>query len=61
MPLRYDFKYQGYILDKTDNESIQSPGLWVNVSELHSLLANHELLRYHGCGEDLVSIRQVSP
>ncbi len=43
-PLRYDFKYQGYILDKTDNESIQFPGLWFNVSELHSLLTIHELI-----------------
>jgi len=43
-PLRYDFKYQGYVLDKTDNESIQFPGLWFNVSELHSLLTIHELI-----------------
>jgi proteasome accessory factor C len=43
-PLRFDFKHQGYILDKTDDESIQFPGLWFNVSELHSLLTIHELI-----------------
>lgn len=43
-PVRYDFKYQGYVLDKTDDESIQFPGLWFNVSELHSLLTIHELI-----------------
>ena len=43
-PLRYDFKYNGYILDKNDEESIQFPGLWFNVSELHSLLTIHELI-----------------
>lgn len=44
VPLRYDFKHQGYILDKTDTENIQFPGLWFNISELYSLLAMHELL-----------------
>lgn len=43
-PLRYDQQYQGYVLDKTDDESIQFPGLWFNVSELHSLLTIHELI-----------------
>ena len=43
-PLRYDFKCQGYVLDTTNDESIQFPGLWFNVSELHSLLTIHELI-----------------
>lgn len=43
-PVRYDFKYQGYVLDKTGDEAIQFPGLWFNVSELHSLLTIHELI-----------------
>lgn len=43
-PLHYDFEHQGYVLDKTDNEFIQFPGLWFNVSELHSLLTIHELI-----------------
>jgi len=43
-PLHYDFRSQGYILDKTDDESMHFPGLWFNVSELHSLLTIHELI-----------------
>lgn len=43
-PLRYDFKYQGYVIDSTDEGAIQLPGLWFNVSELHSLLTIHELI-----------------
>lgn len=43
-PLRYDFKYQGYVLDKTEDESIELPGLWFNISELHSLLTIHALI-----------------
>lgn len=43
-PLRYDPGYQGYILDKTDDESIQFPGLWFSVSELHALLVIRELI-----------------
>lgn len=43
-PLHYDFRSQGYILDKSDEASIQFPGLWFNVSELHSLLTIHELI-----------------
>ncbi|MBV5329031.1 MAG: WYL domain-containing protein [Chlorobium sp.] len=44
VPLCYDFKYQGYVLDKSNDASIQFPGLWFNVSELHSLLTIHELI-----------------
>ena len=44
IPLRYDFKYRGYVLDQSDEESIPFPGLWFNVSELHSLLTIHELI-----------------
>jgi len=43
-PLRYDARTQGYILDKTDDDAIQFPGLWFNVSEFHSLLTIHELI-----------------
>ena len=43
-PLRYDFQAQGYVLDRTEDDSIQFPGLWFNVSELHSLLTIHELI-----------------
>lgn len=43
-PLRYDFKYQGYVLDRSDEEWVQLPGLWFNISELHSLLTIHELI-----------------
>lgn len=42
-PLRYDFQTQGYVLDKSDN-AVQFPGLWFNISELHSLLTIHELI-----------------
>lgn len=43
-PLHFDIKHQGYVLDKTDHDSVQFPGLWFNVSELHSLLTIHELI-----------------
>lgn len=43
-PLRYDKKYGGYVLDKNEEQSLQLPGLWFNVSELHSLLTIQELL-----------------
>ncbi|SDP57697.1 helix-turn-helix transcriptional regulator [Desulforhopalus singaporensis] len=43
-PVRYDFNAQGYVLDKTDDDAFQFPGLWFNVSELHSLLAINELI-----------------
>ncbi len=43
-PIRFDAKHRGYILDKSDDESIQFPGLWFNISELHSLLTIHELI-----------------
>lgn len=43
-PLRYDFQAQGYILDKTEEDAIQFPGLWFNISELHSLLTINELI-----------------
>ena len=44
IPVRYDFKYQGYVIDLASNETIHFPGLWFNVSELHSLLTIHELI-----------------
>ena len=44
-PLAFDRKYGGYILDKSDGESLQLPGLWFNISELHSLLLIQELLQ----------------
>ena len=43
-PIRYDPRALGYILDKTENDAFQFPGLWFNVSELHSLLTIHELI-----------------
>jgi proteasome accessory factor C len=43
-PLRYDFQTQGYILDKTEDDAFQLPGLWFNISELHSLLTIHEVI-----------------
>jgi predicted DNA-binding transcriptional regulator YafY len=43
-PLVFNRKYGGYILDKSDGESLQLPGLWFNLSELHSLLLIQELL-----------------
>ncbi len=44
VPLRYDYRYNGYILDGSDDETLQFPGLWFNISELHSLLIIHELI-----------------
>ena len=44
LPLRYDPKYNGYILDPSEDESVQFPGLWFNISELYSLLIIHELI-----------------
>jgi len=41
-PVRYDARLNGYVL--ATDESVQIPGLWFNVSELHSLLIIHELL-----------------
>ena len=43
-PIRYDKKYGGYVLDKSDEDSLQLPGIWFNISELHSLLLIQELL-----------------
>ena len=43
-PIRYDPKTLGYILDKSAEDAFQLPGLWFNVSELHSLLTIHELI-----------------
>ena len=43
-PLRYEKKYGGYVLDKSQEHSLQLPGLWFNISELHSLLTIQELL-----------------
>ncbi|OQX15583.1 MAG: hypothetical protein BWK76_12930 [Desulfobulbaceae bacterium A2] len=41
-PVRYDAGCNGYVIDRDD--SVQLPGLWFNISELHSLLIIHELL-----------------
>lgn len=43
-PVRFDPQKQGYILEKRDGDSVEIPGLWFNVSELHSLLTIHELI-----------------
>ncbi len=43
-PIRYDPKTQGYVLDKAEDDAMHFPGLWFNVSELHSLLTIHELI-----------------
>lgn len=43
-PLRFDPQRHGYILEKQDGDSVEFPGLWFNVSELHSLLTIHELI-----------------
>jgi len=43
-PLIFDRKYSGYLLNKSDEDSLQLPGLWFNISELHSLLLIQELL-----------------
>jgi predicted DNA-binding transcriptional regulator YafY len=43
-PIRYDIQIGGYVLDKSDDAAFQLPGLWFNVSELHSLLTIHELI-----------------
>jgi predicted DNA-binding transcriptional regulator YafY len=43
-PIRYDSELRGYVLDKTDDDAIQFPGLWFNVAELHSLLTIYELI-----------------
>jgi predicted DNA-binding transcriptional regulator YafY len=44
VPIRYDTHTGGYVLDKSDDAALQIPGLWFNVSELHSLLTIHELI-----------------
>lgn len=44
VPIRYDIHTGGYVLDKSDDAALQIPGLWFNVSELHSLLTIHELI-----------------
>lgn len=49
-PIRFDQKTQGYILDKSEGDAFQLPGLWFNVSELHSLLTIHELIEQLGPG-----------
>jgi len=43
-PIRYDFNAGGYVLDKSTEDAFQLPGLWFNVSELHSLLTIHEII-----------------
>ncbi|WP_321491794.1 WYL domain-containing protein [uncultured Desulfobacter sp.] len=59
-PLRFDKEAGGYILDKTDEAALQLPGFWLNISELHALLAINELITQLGPGllkPELVPIR----
>lgn len=44
LPVVYNPKYQGYILQKNSDENFELPGLWFNVSELCSLIIIHELI-----------------
>lgn len=49
LPLQYDRKYEGYLLDKTD-DMYAVPGLWFSAAELHSWLFIHELIDRLGPG-----------
>lgn len=44
-PIRYVKAQNGYILDRTDAEHYELPGLWFSLGELQALLTVHELLR----------------
>lgn len=43
-PIEYDRNTNGYHYVKTGEHPFELPGLWFNASELHALLAAHELL-----------------
>ena len=43
-PIEYDRSAPGYRYATTEGGSYELPGLWFNASELHSLLAAHQLL-----------------
>lgn len=43
-PVRFDRKLNGYILDRTDGDQVELPGLWFSLAELQSLLTVHDLL-----------------
>lgn len=43
-PIIFDRKQNGYILDRTDGEQFELPGLWFSLTELQSLLTVHDLL-----------------
>lgn len=43
-PVRFDRKHNGYILDRTDIDQFELPGLWFSLAELQSLLTVHDLL-----------------
>jgi predicted DNA-binding transcriptional regulator YafY len=61
VPIRYDAHTGGYVLDKSDQDAFQVPGLWFNVSELHSLLTIHELINQLDPGllkAELLPLRQ---
>lgn len=46
-PIVYDREHQGYRYEPdADGGSYELPGLWFNASELHALLAMHELLSH---------------
>ncbi|MFH2122997.1 MAG: WYL domain-containing protein [Pseudomonadota bacterium] len=43
-PILFDRKLNGYILDRTDIDQFELPGLWFSLAELQSLLTVHDLL-----------------
>jgi proteasome accessory factor C len=43
-PIKYDRARNGYLLAQDEGGPWELPGLWFNASELHALLAAHELL-----------------
>lgn len=43
-PILYDRKHNGYILDRTEGDQFELPGLWFSLAELQALLTVHDLL-----------------
>ena len=43
-PIEYDRQRQGYYYDSKTEQQYELPGIWFNASELHALLAAHQLL-----------------
>ena len=43
-PIKYNHKLNGYYYDTQNHEAFELPGLWFNESEIHALLATHQLL-----------------